>query len=186
MRYDQPFGRGCPVVFNGDARTHERRYADDTANHPGDYCELDTARQRDDLCRENIRENPEKQNGGKPAGMVYHAPHGLKWLYDPARAIAAGTLFDELNLPMEDCKTDTRPCITSQQAIAFAAWEMRLYLCTHPKDRQALELYRQMCRQAEDPNYACTFAPCTAGKGTWDWVDDPWPWEYAAHCDRRG
>ncbi len=41
-------------------------------------------------------------------------------------------------------------------ALPFAAWELRLYLDTHPCDERALEAYKQLCAAAGDKcNYAC-------------------------------
>ena len=67
-------------------------------------------------------------------------------------------------------------------AMPFAAWEMRLYLDTHPDDQQALALYHTYCSQCEGLNYACIpqalyNANQTACPLRWTWVDDPWPWE---------
>ena len=70
-----------------------------------------------------------------------------------------------------------------KQAAAFAAWELRLYLNTHPEDTGALHFYQQLCEQIPHPNYACSFVNChNAAK--WCWVDDPWPWELCAN-ERR-
>ena len=72
---------------------------------------------------------------------------------------------------------------TPHQASAFAAWEMRLYLNTHPNDESALQMFEQICRQTHQPNYACTFAPCVHN-GCWTWIQDPWPWELEANEGR--
>lgn len=67
----------------------------------------------------------------------------------------------------------------SQQelAAAFAAWEIRLYLNTHPTDRLALAAYRQICDQCRcSDNYACL--PHADSARRWEWIEGPWPWEY--------
>ncbi|MBQ8537249.1 MAG: spore coat protein CotJB [Clostridia bacterium] len=81
-------------------------------------------------------------------------------------------------------------------ALPFAAWEVRLYLDTHPEDRQALALYQTLCQQCgQADNYACIDSamnqacrecpstPLTAPACPlrWTWVDEPWPWEHC-HC----
>lgn len=63
---------------------------------------------------------------------------------------------------------------------AFMADELRLFLDTHPQERQALEAYRAAAGQvkqlqAELPDAVCAM---DAGKGgSWDWTSTPWPWE---------
>lgn len=129
---------------------------------------------------QNFRPMPSCQ----PVGMVYGKTQVLESVYQPAQALMNGTLFPELNKPMNGACTPTS-CgpTTEEQALAFAAWELRLYLNTHPSDQKALHFYRQICQQMHTPNYACTFAPCASG--AWEWVEDPWPWECAAN-ERRG
>ncbi len=61
-------------------------------------------------------------------------------------------------------------------ARSFAAWEVRLYLDTHPEDASALALYRRLCAQ-ECGGYACV----PHGRDRWSWIDDPWPWEREAN-----
>ncbi len=103
-------------------------------------------------------------------------------LYPASAALKNGTLFPELNKPMNGvCAPDTRP-VCPQQAMNFAAWEVRLYLDTHPNDQRALALYRDLCQQTGTAGYACAFVPCT--QSGWEWVGDPWPWELAANEGR--
>jgi len=81
-----------------------------------------------------------------------------------------------------------------EYALPFCAWEVRLYLDTHPNDRQALALYHSLCQRCGQGNYACVDAamnrPCRECPAApydaqacplrWTWVDEPWPWE---HCN---
>lgn len=71
-------------------------------------------------------------------------------------------------------------------SLSFAAWELRLYLDTHPNDARALEAYRQLCSRSGS---GCSYA-CSPGQGNnaeeaspevWTWIADPWPWEAAAN-----
>ncbi len=98
-------------------------------------------------------------------------------------ALRAGTLFPELHKPLNGyCPCDSN-CGTIQQAAAFAAWELRLYLDTHPQDQQALALFRQLCREAGEDTYATAFLPDSCCNTTaWNWTNDPWPWEYPCRC----
>ena len=118
-------------------------------------------------------------------GMIKAAMQEIDELYESERALRAGTIFPELHKPLNGyCPCDGN-CGTCAQAAAFAAWELRLYLNTHPDDAEALKLFRKLCREAEDVNYATTFlkdADCTSG---WRWVTNPWPWEYDCQCGDR-
>ena len=96
-----------------------------------------------------------------------------------------------------------------EYSIPFAAWELRLYLNTHPDDEKALPAYRQLCAECESAgvekcNYACAgtgvcakkavsdarIGTCSCGGDTfgrktsgsvWSWIDGPWPWEPEAN-----
>ena len=76
---------------------------------------------------------------------------------------------------------------TELQALAFAINELALYLDTHREDREAFELYRQYQQMYHDctAKYVEEGGPMnhrapTAG-GQYQWLNDPWPWEYAAN-----
>lgn len=120
------------------------------------------------------------ENGRTP-GIVSANPQQINQVYPVQTAILRGTLYPELDKPMA-CAAAPSGCAqpTASQAAAFSAWEVRLYLNTHPCDERALALYQQLCRQTPQPNYACTFASCSPTR--WTWVDDPWPWE----CEANG
>lgn len=65
-------------------------------------------------------------------------------------------------------------------AYPFAAWDVRLYLDTHPDDTEALETYRSLCRQAQNAGIPCGGYACHIPDDTaagWTWISDPWPWE---------
>ncbi|MCI8387419.1 MAG: hypothetical protein HFE63_03000 [Clostridiales bacterium] len=80
-------------------------------------------------------------------------------------------------------------------SLPFAAWELRLYLDTHPDDTKALEAYKQICATVGGCNYACATEAgksaaigrdsgdcgCGCGGSSWTWVDGPWPWEPEAN-----
>ena len=120
---------------------------------------------------------------GRTAGIVSANAQRIVNLFPAQTAIRNGTLYPDLYKPM-NCAGG--PCGGGEpsmaQTAAFSAWEVRLYLNTHPNDEGALQLYQQLCAQNSRPNYACTFASC--GSERWRWADDPWPWESAA-CGRR-
>ena len=107
-------------------------------------------------------------------GMVYAVKQELGDVYQPESALRTGTLFPELHKPMNGrCPGSCNASTTGQQS-AFSAWDLRLYLDTHPDDAEARALFAQLAREAEEPCYATTFL--SGGPG-WGWTDEPWPWE---------
>lgn len=96
------------------------------------------------------------------------------------------------------------PMIKNEYALPFAAWELRLYLDTHPNDEKAFNAYKQICaaqgvdcncdlrsynntkagRMSTVPSCGCNAA--VSGKRSenlWRWIDGPWPWEYEANVN---
>ena len=85
-----------------------------------------------------------------------------------------------------------RPMTNNRFALPFAAWELRLYLDTHPDDERALAAYKKLCATIGRCSYPCvtpqgmmaagtdSSSSCTCG-GRWNWIDDPWPWDPAAN-----
>ena len=115
-------------------------------------------------------------------GMVYETQHHLNDLHGAEEAIRKGTLFPQLYMPMMgECADNCGAQLCDGQADAFAAWELRLYLNTHPCDQQALQLFRKYARKAEQPNYAGAFAGDCGDR--WSWAEAPWPWEFNAGCE---
>ena len=120
-------------------------------------------------------------DGRQTKAMVEPVSQQLGGFFPMPQALKSGTLFPELSKPMNgECPAEGQVC--PERAAAFAAWELRLYLDTHPDCQQALKLYHQLCTQISQPNYACAFVPCTSA--AWRWIDDPWPWEPAANDGR--
>lgn len=71
------------------------------------------------------------------------------------------------------------------RAVDFALYETVLYLDVYPHSCDALENYRKLRAQSEAlrAEYEATCGPLTAfgNRGdTWDWMRDPFPWEYDA------
>jgi spore coat protein JB len=119
---------------------------------------------------------------GCAPGMVYEQEHDLCQLHEAGEAIRKGTLFPQLYMPMRgECADGCGAQLCEGQAEAFAAWELRLYLNTHPCDQQALHLFRKYARKADQPNYAGAFADGCGDR--WSWTDAPWPWEFNAACE---
>lgn len=107
--------------------------------------------------------------------------------YEPRKALVRGTLFPGLDLPfMGMVNKQEQPVtpLTELQTMGFVIQELALYLNTHRDDLEALEMYRQYQklyhkgRQA----YEKMCGPLThmsLVEGNYQWLDDPWPWEYA-------
>ena len=82
--------------------------------------------------------------------------------------------------------TERRKYLEAVQAADFAVWETRLYLDTHPCDKEALKVLRDYEMQAEEARaeYEMRFGSLK-GKAEncdqWRWVEDPWPWNICAN-----
>jgi spore coat protein JB len=73
-------------------------------------------------------------------------------------------------------------CITE---VSFAIDDVKLYLDTHPCDKEALEYYenyRQLRKEAIKEYRDC-YGPISSydvkTENVWTWVTEPWPWEGA-------
>lgn len=105
--------------------------------------------------------------------------------YSTQRALARGTLFPGLDLPLCGMvNADTPPTpMTQLMALEFAVTELGMYLDTHPDDCEAAALFRDYAQQAAAARaaYEAKHGPLrlgSAGTGNgWDWICDPWPWD---------
>lgn len=66
---------------------------------------------------------------------------------------------------------------------SFALDDVRLFLDTHPRDKEALEYYetyRELREQAVETYIEC-YGPLSwydkESSDVWTWIDEPWPWE---------
>lgn len=106
--------------------------------------------------------------------------------YDAAKGLIRGTLFPGLDLPfmgMVNTKEKNVTPMTQLQTLAFAIQELALYLDTHRDDKEALELYQSYQKIYHDcmMRYSSEYGPLnhrTPSEGPYNWLDDPWPWEY--------
>ena len=110
--------------------------------------------------------------------------------YDAHKGIIRGTLYPGLDLPFMDMVNKNELPVTPKtelQALAFAIQELSLYLDTHRDDTEALELYQSY----QEIYHKCMVEYTKNGKplnhrgpttgSQYLWLDDPWPWEYAAN-----
>ena len=110
--------------------------------------------------------------------------------YEARKGLIRGTLFPGLDLPFMDMINKKELPITPKtelQTLAFAINELALYLDTHRDDEEALELYHQyqdlyhkgMMAYSKERGPLAHNCP---GQGkSYNWLNDPWPWEYAAN-----
>ena len=69
------------------------------------------------------------------------------------------------------------------QAYNFAAYDLLLYLDTHPRDAQAISAGSEYARRAAAlrAEYEKRFGSLTGcfdeSDSNWKWVCDPWPWD---------
>lgn len=107
--------------------------------------------------------------------------------YEPKTAIIRGTLFPGLDLPfmnMTNQKELPMTPLAELQTMGFVLHELALYLDTHRDDKEALEVFRtfQKIYAKGREKYERECGPLThmsAMENGYDWLDDPWPWEYA-------
>lgn len=65
----------------------------------------------------------------------------------------------------------------------FAAWEMHMFLDTHPHNRQAFDMYTKYLERANmlkkefEEQFGPISSPDSFDNGHWTWNDSPWPWE---------
>jgi len=107
--------------------------------------------------------------------------------YEARKALIRGTMFPGLDLPFMGMVNKNEKPVTPMselQCMAFAIQELALYLDTHRDDQDALELYQNYQKLYHDAKmaYSKNCGPLThhiPTDGTYKWLNDPWPWEYA-------
>ena len=109
--------------------------------------------------------------------------------YEAKTAIIRGTLFPGLDLPfMNMVNTKELPInpLTELQTLGFVIQELALYLDTHRDDKEAFEVFETFQRMYKKgrEKYEKERGPLTHMSdmnNRYSWLDDPWPWEYAAN-----
>ena len=109
--------------------------------------------------------------------------------YEARKGLVRGTLFPGLDLPFMDMVNHNELPMnpkTELQVMAFAIQELALYLDTHRDDEEALEVFRtfQKLYAKGREKYEKECGPLThmsAMENGYEWLKDPWPWEYAGN-----
>ncbi len=74
------------------------------------------------------------------------------------------------------------------QSYNFAAYDMLLYLDTHPDDKKAFALFHDLVEKTKmlKKEYEREFGPLSAYSAakysTFTWLESPWPWEKEANA----
>ena len=74
------------------------------------------------------------------------------------------------------------------QKYNFAAYDILLYLDTHPDDKKAFELYKQLVEKTKElkNQFEKEFGPLSAMSAArfekFKWLESPWPWEKEANA----
>lgn len=72
-------------------------------------------------------------------------------------------------------------------ALDLVSIDLHLYLNTHPMDHEALMKYNslvmqsQMLKQNYEKYFGMLSAHGTCSPYPWQWINEPWPWEYEAN-----
>jgi len=107
--------------------------------------------------------------------------------YTAKRGLIRGTLFPGLDLPFmgmvnNNEKSDTP--LHELMALNFAITELALYLDTHPKDAEVMELMRSYIslylagKKKYEEKYGALTHMEAVQNGKFAWMQGPWPWEY--------
>lgn len=73
------------------------------------------------------------------------------------------------------------------QSYNFAAYDMLLYLDTHPNDKKAFEMFQSLVSKTKmlmteyEKEYGPLTAYSAAGFTQFEWLKSPWPWEREAN-----
>ena len=75
------------------------------------------------------------------------------------------------------------------QKYNFAAYDLLLYLDTHPNDKKAFRMFRELVKKFNSARceYEKEYGPLEAYNAAdfekFAWLDSPWPWERGGNKD---
>lgn len=82
--------------------------------------------------------------------------------------------------------SERKKLLQKLSAVQFAAWELHMYLDTHPCDSTANEMFRKYTAEAKmlKTEYEKQYGPLTVSSSyEADWLCDPWPWDIQGGCN---
>lgn len=107
--------------------------------------------------------------------------------YENKVALARGTLFPGLDLPfmnMVNTPENLSTPLCELMALDFVVQELKLYLDTHSKDREAFAALQTCIRLAREgrKRYVERYGALTIDDmrcaESFTWIDQPWPWQW--------
>lgn len=108
-------------------------------------------------------------------------------LVSPTEAFNRGNLFENYFWPYKyvanvKVNGQRENLMLKIQIFCFAAHELNLYLDLNPSDTGAIGLYNQYTEEANKlkKEYESKYGPIDLdinNEMTWQWIDNPWPWE---------
>lgn len=144
---------------------------------------------------EQHQEEMRPGNGILPESAPLANPYVPFQLDDPPKyrhdmAIIRGTVFPGLDLPFKGMVNKLplpNTPMANLQKLSFYITELAEYLDTHKDDNDVLAIYQEYQKAyheaAKEYQHKIRpmnhFDPSKGGK--YKWLDDPWPWEYAAN-----
>lgn len=68
------------------------------------------------------------------------------------------------------------------QELSFFAYDLALYIDTHPADQSAIMQHNVLNNQLRDltQQYEKRYGPLTLAANSsipWQWINEPWPWQ---------
>lgn len=85
------------------------------------------------------------------------------------------------------CSNSRADMLKQIQCYNFAAYDMLLYLDTHPEDKKAFKMFQELVNKtnALKCEFEKEFGPlsqfASAMQDSFNWLDNPWPWEKEAN-----
>ncbi len=77
-------------------------------------------------------------------------------------------------------------------ALDFYIIDLHLYLNTHPADRDAIQKYNTVVREAKglreqyEQQFGMLSSQFSTSKVPWQWIEEPWPWQAKFNFDWTG
>ncbi len=152
---------------------------------------------------ENNRPEMPGDCGYKCGKLPECAPLATSWVpmqqenppvYGTNEALTRGTLFPGLDLPFKNMVNQSNPYagtpLGELMALKFVIKELQLYLDTHPNDQEAFKALKDTIALEREGSrrYVKLYGPLTIQdvevSDCYNWLCDPWPWEYAERTER--